>query len=54
MTKFKQVEQYIQQDNLIKLVSDQEIKDYVRGEPYVARELVKALIEEGLLKEAAE
>ncbi len=54
MTKFKQVEEYIQEWNLIKLVSDQEIKDFIRGEPFCARELTKGLVECGLLKEAAE
>ena len=54
MTKYEQVEFYIQKDNLTKLVSDQEIKDQVRGEPYDARELVKGLIEYGYLKEAVE
>ncbi len=32
----------------------QEIKDFVRGEPFDARELTKGLVECGLLKEAAE
>ena len=53
MSKFKQVEEYILEWNLIKLVSDQVIKDFVRGEPYDARELTKALIEYGHLKEVA-
>jgi hypothetical protein len=54
MTKFKQVEFYIQEWNLTKLVTDQELKDLVRGEPYEARELVKGFVECGYLKEAAE
>ena len=54
MSKFKQVEEYILEWNLIKLVSDQEIEDFVRGEPFDARELTKGLIECGLLKEVAE
>ena len=54
MSKFKQVEEYIQDWNLTKLVSDQEIKDFIRGEPFDARELTKGLVECGLLKEAAE
>ena len=54
MTKYKQVEEYILEWNLTRLVSDQEIKDYVRGQPYAARELTKELIEVGLLKETAE
>ena len=54
MTKFKQVEEYIQEWNLIKLVSDQEIKDWIRGEPFDARELTKGVVDYGYLKEAAE
>ena len=54
MSKFKQVEEYIQEWNLTKLVSDQEIKDFIRGEPFDARELTKGLVDYGYLKEAAE
>jgi hypothetical protein len=54
MSKFKQVEEYILEWNLTRLASDQEIKDFVRGQPFDARELTKGLIECGLLKEAAE
>jgi hypothetical protein len=46
-SKLKQVEQYIQEWNLTKLVSDEQIARWVRawrGE-FDARELVKGLIE---------
>jgi hypothetical protein len=54
MSKFKQIKEYIQEWNLTQLVSDQEIKDFIRGEPFEARELVKGLIECNLLEECAE
>lgn len=52
MTKLQDVNFYIDDWNLTKLVSDDEIKNYVKYERgYEAREIVKGMIENGLLKE---
>lgn len=55
MTRYQQVEEYILDWNLVKLVPDQDIRSWVRawhGE-FDARELVKGLIECDYLREAA-
>jgi hypothetical protein len=52
MSAMQDVNFYIQDWNLSKLVSDKEIKEYVKSERgYEAREIVKGMIENGLLEE---
>ena len=54
MSAMQDVNFYIQDWDLTKLVSDKEIKEYVKSERgYEAREIVKGMIENGLLKENA-